>query len=100
MSSTNREAMQTLERQDNFWQQHAEPCTFWPSPIFRESWHNYDFCCRKFIVVAAPANDMVTRLERERERVCVCVCVNDFNAPEAIELCKDSLRDVLCVHLL
>ena len=31
--------------------------------------------------------------------MCVCVCINDFNAPEAIQLSKDSLRDVLCVHI-
>ena len=35
----------------------------------------------------------------EGEREGVCVFVNDFNAPEAIQLSKDSLRDVLCVHI-
>ena len=73
MSSTNRKSMQTLERQENFWQQHTESCMFWPPPIFRGSLHNYDFCYRKFIVVAAPANDIVTGLESDRERVCVGV---------------------------
>ena len=37
--------------------------------------------------------------ESEGVCVCVCVCINDFNAPEAIQLSKDSLRDVLCVHI-